>query len=107
MSIGCVLLKRIRGEPLPKARWSLGRWGIWLNGFAFFYSAFLIVFACFPVEIPVTADSANYAPAVWIGVMILTVVAYVLHGRKHYTPPVIFVEGVRPIEVHLQHTRLD
>lgn len=41
ISIGCVLLKRIRGEPLPPARWSLGRYGLAINAFAVLYSAFI------------------------------------------------------------------
>lgn len=35
--IGCVLLKRIRGEPLPPRRWSLGRWGMACNIIALCY----------------------------------------------------------------------
>ncbi|KXT14184.1 hypothetical protein AC579_2450 [Pseudocercospora musae] len=31
--IGYVLLKRIKGEPLPPARWSLGRFGLPINAF--------------------------------------------------------------------------
>ncbi len=42
LSIGCVFLKRLKGEPLPFARWSLGRFGFAINGFALFYSAFLL-----------------------------------------------------------------
>ena len=34
ISIGCVLLKRIRGEELPVGRWSLGRLAIPVNAFA-------------------------------------------------------------------------
>lgn len=95
ISIGCILLKRIKGELLPPARWSLGRWGIWINGFAVIYSAFAIVFACFPSGLPVTTDNANWAPAVWAGVIILSLISYFMHGRRHYTPPVLFVEGKR------------
>ena len=95
LSIGCVLLKRIRHEPLPPARWSLGRWGLPINAFAFVYSAFAIVMSCFPGGLPVTLDTANWAPAVWVGVMLLSVVSYFLHGKRHFTAPVVFVEGKR------------
>lgn len=44
ISIGCVLLRRIKGEALPPARWSLGRYGLAINAFAFLYSAFIIIF---------------------------------------------------------------
>ena len=104
ISIGCVLLKRIKGEPLPHARWSLGRAGIAINGFAFLYSAFIIAFSCFPTTIPVDTGSANWAPVVWVAVMILAVLVYLVHGKRHYTAPVEFVEGRKAAGVGLQST---
>ncbi|KIW10346.1 hypothetical protein PV08_11308 [Exophiala spinifera] len=95
LSIGCVCLKRIKGQPLPPARWSLGRYGLAINLFAFCYSAFAIVFSCFPSSLPVSTGDANWAPAVWAAVIILSFVTYLVHGRKHFTAPVSFVEGHR------------
>lgn len=102
ISIGCVLLRKIKGQPLPHARWSLGRFGIALNAFAFFYSAFIIVMACFPTFLPVDLVSANWAPLVWVAVMILSAVIYVVYGKRTYTPPVEFVEGRKVAGVGLQ-----
>ncbi|KAK7045415.1 polyamine transporter tpo5 [Paramarasmius palmivorus] len=104
ISIGCVLLLRIKGEPLPPARWSLGRFGLPINAFAFLYSAFVIVFSCFPTSLPVGLGDANWAPAIWVAVMVLSVVTYELHGKKHFTPPVMFVEGKRMEGVGIQAT---
>ncbi|KAI5363879.1 putative amino acid/polyamine transporter I [Septoria linicola] len=104
ISIGCVLLKRIKGEPLPPARWSLGRYGIWINAFAFLYSAFIICFACFPTNLPVDLETANWAPLVWVGVIIASIAFYALYGKKHYTAPVDFVEGRRVCGQGLQTT---
>lgn len=104
ISIGCVLLRRLRHQPLPHARWSLGRLGVPVNAFAFFYSAFVIVFSCFPVSADPDPADANWAPVVWVGVMIISVVVYLLHGRKHFTPPVMFVEGRRVEGMGLQAT---
>ncbi|PSN68672.1 amino acid transporter [Corynespora cassiicola Philippines] len=95
LSIGCLLLKRIRNEPLPTARWSLGRFGLPINAFAFFYCGFVMIFACLPVERPVTLANANWAPLVWLAVITLAVAVYFLHGRNHYTPPVEYIEGFR------------
>ncbi|KAF2108225.1 amino acid/polyamine transporter I [Lophiotrema nucula] len=95
LSIGCLLYRRLTHQPLPPARWSLGRWGLPINVFAFFYCGFVIVFSCFPVSVPVTLETANWAPLVWAGVIILAVIVYIVHGSKHYTPPVEFVEGRR------------
>ncbi|KAF4945677.1 hypothetical protein FSARC_14392 [Fusarium sarcochroum] len=95
LSIGCVLLKRIKGEKLPFARWSLGRFGLAINAFSVLYSLFIVILCCFPLNLPVDTASANWAPLIWVGVIILAAFAYVAHGRKAYTPPVNFVEGVK------------
>lgn len=102
ISIGCVLLKRIKGEPLPPARWGLGRYGLAINAFAFLYSAFIIVWACFPVSLPVDATSANWSPLVWFAVIVFSVVFYIGFGTRHYTAPVDFVEGRKADGVGLQ-----
>ncbi|SMQ55944.1 unnamed protein product [Zymoseptoria tritici ST99CH_3D7] len=93
ISIGCVLLKRLNGEPLPPARWSLGRYGIAINAYAFLYSAFAIVICCFPTTLPVTMENMNWAPVVWVGVLVGSYVFYVFWGKRFYTAPVQFVEG--------------
>ncbi|KAK1063747.1 hypothetical protein LTR74_009222 [Friedmanniomyces endolithicus] len=102
LSIGCVFLKRLKGEPLPYARWSLGRWGFAINGFALFYSAFLLVWCCFPSYLPVTTSTANWAPVVWAAVIIIAYVVYAIWGKHHYTAPVEFVEGRKAPGVGLQ-----
>ncbi|KAK6207177.1 hypothetical protein LQW54_007378 [Pestalotiopsis sp. IQ-011] len=102
ISIGSVLWMRIRGQPLPPARWSLGRLGLPVNAFAVFYCALIIVFSSFPTAIPVDTDSANWAPAVWVGVIILSGIVYLVHGKKHYQAPVDFVEGRKAPGMGLQ-----
>ena len=104
ISIGCVLLRRLKGQELPAARWSLGRFGLPINMFAFFYSAFVLVFSCFPVAVPVDLSTANWAPVVWASVIVMALVVYFLHGKNHYTPPVDFVEGRRKAGAELQST---
>ncbi|KAL1863114.1 hypothetical protein Daus18300_008106 [Diaporthe australafricana] len=96
LSIGCVLLRRIQGRQLPPARWSLGRLGLPINAFAVGYSAFIVVLSCLPYSNPTTTVDANWAPAIWAAVILISVVAYIFHGRRKFTPPVIFVEGKRP-----------
>lgn len=104
ISIGCVLLKRLRNEPLPPARWSLGRWGLLINAFGFVYSCFAFVFCCFPAALPVTASEANWGPVLWAGIAGISLLIYVFWGHKHYTAPVIFVEGVREAGMGFQST---
>jgi amino acid transporter len=104
LSIGCVLLKRIRGEKLPFARWSLGRFGLVINAFSVLYSLFIVILCCFPLSLPVDTATANWAPLIWFGVIVIAAIAYVVHGRKAYTPPVNFVEGVKMQGVGLQES---
>jgi choline transport protein len=104
ISIGCVLRKRLLGESLPAARWSLGRFGIPINAFAFAYCGFCIVFSCFPIAVPVDTGTANWAPVVWVSVIAISGIVYVLHGRRNFTPPVMFVEGVREGGIAFQKT---
>jgi choline transport protein len=104
ISIGCVLLKRIRGEQLPFARWSLGGYGMYINAFAVLYSLFIVVLCCFPLNLPVDAASANWAPLIWVGVIIISAIVYIVHGRQKYTPPVNFVEGRKAAGVGLQES---
>jgi hypothetical protein len=102
LSIGCVLWRRLGSEPLPPARWSLGRWGVPINVFALGYSAFVIVFCCMPSKLPVTTDNANWTPALWIGFIVFAVGYYIFWGRKHYTAPVNFILGHRAPDEALQ-----
>ncbi|KAL0258810.1 hypothetical protein SLS55_006314 [Diplodia seriata] len=102
LSIGCVLLRRIKGDELPPTRWSLGRLGLPINAFAFCYSLFVIVFSCFPTSTPVTTADANWAPAIWAGVIAISGGTYVVHGKQHFTPPVMFVEGRRTAGIGMQ-----
>ena len=102
ISIGCVLRKRLLGEELPIARWSLGRFGTSINAFAFLYSGFAIVFSCFPPAVPVTPSTVNWTPFVWFAVLVFAMVVYVLHGKKNYTAPLVFVEGRRVGNMSLQ-----
>lgn len=102
LSIGCVLLRRLRGEELPPARWSLGRFGLPINALAVAYAAFVVVMSCFPDYLNPDPLEANWAPAIWGVVILLSIIAYFLHGRKHFTPPVIFIEGKRRTGVELQ-----
>ncbi|KAI1083703.1 amino acid/polyamine transporter I [Whalleya microplaca] len=92
LSIGCILRKRLCGDPLPPARWGLGRLGLPVNIFAFVYSGFAMVFSCFPVGVPINTSTANWAPAVWAGVILLSFLSYIVHGKNQFTAPVMFIQ---------------
>jgi len=90
--ISCLLLKRIRGQPLPYSRWSLGKLGAPINVIALCYLCAIYVFAFFPVATPVEAESMNYAIVIFGGIIVFAVVYYFVYGRKQYIPPVALVK---------------
>ena len=96
LSIFCVLLKRLRHEPLPDRRWSLGKLGIYINIASLLFLAIIFIFCFFPTALPVDAETMNYGSLTYGGVIILATIYYVVHGRKVYIPPVTRVHREVP-----------
>lgn len=90
--IGCILLRRIRGGPLPRARWSLGRFGMAINIGALCYLSPMFVFAFFPLGVNPTPDLMNWAVVMYVGIISIATLYYIFVGRFHYTPPVALVK---------------
>jgi choline transport protein len=93
ISIGCVTLKRLRYEPLPDSRWTLGRWGLPINIIAFVYSIWAFFWSFWPNSMHVTAINFNWSCVLFVGLMSLSCLLYVLHARHVYEGPVVRVEG--------------
>lgn len=91
ISIGCILLKRLRGEPLPPSRFSLGKFAIPLNFISLLYITFALIMSFFPTAKAVTAQSMNWSVLVWGAIIGMSTVIYYLHGRKVYKGPVVYV----------------
>lgn len=87
ISIGCLLLKRIRGETIPHREWSLGRAGMAINIAALCWLLPVLVFTLFPASIPVTPDGMNYG-CLLFGFMVLFASGYyVIKGKREYISP--------------------
>jgi hypothetical protein len=67
--------------------YSLGRWGIVLNIVGFIYLAFVCVVSNLPTVTPVTSDNMNYTSAATGGVMLVSLVFWIVTGRKKFTGP--------------------
>ncbi|KAK5696833.1 hypothetical protein LTR97_008137 [Elasticomyces elasticus] len=91
-SIACLLWRRSFGDPLPASPWTLGRAAIPLNMVAFCYCIFLGIFVPFPAVLPVTVQNFNWAPVIFIGVMLLSALYYQLWAKKRYYGPVVLVQ---------------
>ena len=96
VSISCVLYRRLyHPELLPPARWTLGRLGIPVNVAALIYVNFAFFWSFWPNETPVTLQNFNWSVLMFVGIFVLSVVYYVIHGRKVYVGPVMSVQGHR------------
>lgn len=84
------LHKRIRypGELTP-GPWSLGKWGVWVNGFAIAWCVLVMFFSFWPSSVPVKPVNMNWSVVLWSSVMLFAVGFWGLHGRKVYKGPVI------------------
>ncbi|KAK0933469.1 hypothetical protein LTR29_014929 [Friedmanniomyces endolithicus] len=96
ISIGCVRLKRLRGEPLLPRRWSLGKWGAPLNDIALAFLFVGFVFSFFP-QAPAVGDPAwaahfNWAIVIFSATCTLALVYYVCGGSRRDVAPVALVK---------------
>jgi choline transport protein len=91
LSIACVLWRRLYGDPLPPARWSLGRYGVAINIVAVIYETFSVVISFFPLFSQVDAKSMNWGIAMFGGVAIICAVNYFVYARRVYKGPVVHV----------------
>ncbi|PIB01044.1 Choline transport protein [Cercospora beticola] len=89
--IGCVLLKRLRRQPLPNRRWSLGRWGGVVNAIALCFLLMIYCWMFFPAATPVEPESMNWAIVMFVGIMAIATVWYFVKGHESYVPPVALV----------------
>ncbi|KAL3475629.1 amino acid/polyamine transporter I [Aspergillus californicus] len=92
LSIGCIIIKRIRREPLPRRRWTLGRFGMLINiaSMAFLLPAF--VFSFFPLTATVNDQTMNWSVVMYVGLIALASLYYALWGRHHFVAPVALVK---------------
>lgn len=85
--IGCLLLKRIRGESLPPREWTLGYYGMAINIGALCFLWVLFIWSFFPAGTPVELSTMNWGVLIYMSVIIFSTVYYIFIGRKVYTPP--------------------
>ncbi|KAK5173807.1 uncharacterized protein LTR77_002488 [Saxophila tyrrhenica] len=89
--ITCVMVRRIRGEPLPASKLSLGTWGNLVNGLAICFLSLAFVFLFFPAVPNPTAATMNWAILIYGAAFIFAGVYYFFKGRKEYEGPVNYV----------------
>lgn len=83
-----ILVSVLRGRKAVKhSTFSLGRFGFVINVLTLIWISFSVVLFCFPVTIPVTPSTMNYASVVWAGFASISMLWYFISGRKNFTGP--------------------
>ena len=94
ISIGCVLYRRIKHpELLPKARWSLGKWGVFINAGGLLYSVFAFFWCFWPESKEVTLEGFNWAVVMFVALALGSTLDFWLRARKDFKGPVTIVQG--------------
>lgn len=91
ITIACVVWKRIKGEPLPQRRWSLGGYGLAINVGALLFLTPIWFFVFWPPVTPVEASTMNWAPVMYIGMIAISMGYYFLRGKNTYKGPVALI----------------
>ena len=92
ITIGCLVWRRLKGDPLPPRRWSLGRYGLAINIVSLIFLTPIYFFAFWPLATPVEASSMNWAVLMYGAVIIWALVYYFVWGKHSYIGPVTIVK---------------
>lgn len=90
--IACILRKRILGEQLLPSKFSLGRWGLWVNILALCFLIVAFIFLFFPAAPNPTVESMNWSCLIFGFIICFSLVYYHFVGKHHYAGPVEFVK---------------
>lgn len=94
LPVVAILWRRLcKPATLVYGPFKLGKFGIFFNIVAIFYTLFCCVFLLFPPYQPVTAENFNYAPVVLAAVFVLSAVYWFLRGNRVYVGPTVEIMG--------------
>ncbi|KAL8898221.1 MAG: hypothetical protein Q9207_006820 [Kuettlingeria erythrocarpa] len=87
LSIGCLISKRLRGEPMPASKFSLGQWGMAINVAAELFLIPFFIFCFFPIATPVDPTTMNWAVVMFGGITVFATIYYGVYAKGVYRPP--------------------
>lgn len=83
-----IFISLLRGRRAVKnSPYSLGKFGFVINALTIVWICFSVIIFCMPVSLPVTPSSMNYASVVFAGFAGISVLFYIVRGRKVFTGP--------------------
>ena len=88
-AIALLTWRKLNGTAPPPGPWSMGRrTGLCVNILTLIYIVVVFIFSFFPLAIPVTLTSMNWAVVLYFGVVAIGGVLYLIRG-KHFREPKI------------------
>ena len=95
LSASVMLNKRLRtpDSEIPWGPFKLGRFGVPVTIVAIVYSFFGAFWSMWPTVKNPDIESMNYCVLVFGGVMILSMLFWLVYGRHHYTGPILETES--------------
>ncbi|CAG8404822.1 unnamed protein product [Penicillium salamii] len=95
VSISCVICRKIScPEALPPRRWSLGRFGLGINILGLLYVLFALFWSFWPPSPSPKAREFNWSVVIFFGVFIISILMYIVHGRRHYVAPAMMITRI-------------
>ncbi|TID20291.1 amino acid permease-like protein [Venturia nashicola] len=83
-----IFISLLRGRRAVKnSPYSLGTFGFFINVLTILWICFSVIIFCMPVALPVTPSTMNYASVVFAGFAGISVLFYIIRGRKVFTGP--------------------
>ena len=76
---------------MPPRQFDLGKAGLVTNAIAFVYSVFVLFWVAWPPAKDVTAQTFNWASVMFVGIVLFSLIFYIVSGRKTYDGPVVLV----------------
>ncbi|KAF2146051.1 uncharacterized protein K452DRAFT_219377 [Aplosporella prunicola CBS 121167] len=96
---GPILVSVLRGrKQVQHSSFSLGKFGFAINIMTICWIALALVLFCMPVSLPVDATDMNYASAVFAGFSSISMLWYVIRGRKEFKGPPV-TQDIDPADV--------
>ncbi len=94
-----MLARRIRGEPFPATKFSLGVFGYLINILALCFLLVAFVFVFFPAVPDPDVAEMNWTTLIYGSAVVFAFGYYVVKGRKEYEGPVVAVKWQMPVDV--------
>ena len=90
ISVSCLLIRKLRQpETLPPARWTMGKYSVFVNAIAAVYLVLVLIMTFFPQVPNPTPQEFNWSIVIYGAVVLWAAAYFVVSGRKVYRGPVV------------------